>query len=463
MAQLTYTISQRAAAGSCEIYCRFSAERGRVKRGRTGLYIRPERWNADDGCVLLPRFNSNELRTLRDLQHKLDDLENTIVQNYLAHPEQWNEQWLSVQIDKWRTGGVRGDSDSVLDFFSAQQAAHNKYMRSVMRSFRRFEVYRGKIVTFDDFTGALLHEFEGFLRNEWRLVRQYPKLLEIDNKSRTPQPRSDNAIATSFKRLRTLTKTAVGSHKLTVSPFASYTPPQEVYGTPYFLTIAERNALYKFDLSATPRLAVQRDIFVFQCFVGCRVGDFLALKKIEHSQWLFGICGTKNRAQTSRSAAHSAVACRRRDCRPIQIHAHRPFAAVHIDTKIQQRHQNDFTHGRHHTACNSTQPAHLLQRATANMRRSEQPHGATHVLRQPVQKGERCPTCWLHERPCCRFEGVCALLYHRRRDEKRNARYDTINCQPIVNQKSELPTRTGGIPDIKNTKSTAIVPKKAVE
>lgn len=279
MAQLTYTISQRAAAGSCEIYCRFSAERGRVKRGRTGLYIRPERWNADDGCVLLPRFNSDELRTLRDLQHKLDDLENTIVQNYLAHPEQWNEQWLSVQIDKWRTGGVRSNSDSVLDFFSTQQAAHSKYMRSVMRSFRRFEVYRGKIVTFDDFTGALLHEFEGFLRNEWRLVQQYPKLLEIDNKSRTPQPRSDNAIATSFKRLRTLTKTAVGSHKLAVSPFASYTPPQEVYGTPYFLTIAERNALYKFDLSATPRLAVQRDIFVFQCFVGCRVGDFLALKK----------------------------------------------------------------------------------------------------------------------------------------------------------------------------------------
>ena len=32
-------------------------------------------------------------------------------------------------------------------------------------------------------------------------------------------------------------------------------------------------------MSATPALAVQRDIFVFQCLIGCRVGDLYKLTK----------------------------------------------------------------------------------------------------------------------------------------------------------------------------------------
>ena len=53
----------------------------------------------------------------------------------------------------------------------------------------------------------------------------------------------------------------------------------EVYGTPWYLTIEERDQLARFDLSSRPALAVQRDIFVFQCLVGCRVSDLLELKK----------------------------------------------------------------------------------------------------------------------------------------------------------------------------------------
>jgi integrase len=54
---------------------------------------------------------------------------------------------------------------------------------------------------------------------------------------------------------------------------------QDVYGTPYYISIAERNTLYNFDLSEKPQLAIQRDIFVFHCLIGCRVGDLLKLKK----------------------------------------------------------------------------------------------------------------------------------------------------------------------------------------
>lgn len=51
------------------------------------------------------------------------------------------------------------------------------------------------------------------------------------------------------------------------------------YGTPIYLTKEELKQLYQAEFSDTPSLEVQRDIFVFQCNVGCRVGDMMRLTK----------------------------------------------------------------------------------------------------------------------------------------------------------------------------------------
>ena len=51
----------------------------------------------------------------------------------------------------------------------------------------------------------------------------------------------------------------------------------EVYGTPYYITIEERDQIADYDLSATPSLEAQRDIFIFQCLIGCRVSDLMAM------------------------------------------------------------------------------------------------------------------------------------------------------------------------------------------
>ena len=53
----------------------------------------------------------------------------------------------------------------------------------------------------------------------------------------------------------------------------------ERYGSPIYLTLDDVQKIYAADLSDTPRLAIQRDIFVFQCNIGCRIGDLLRLKK----------------------------------------------------------------------------------------------------------------------------------------------------------------------------------------
>lgn len=57
----------------------------------------------------------------------------------------------------------------------------------------------------------------------------------------------------------------------------SFKVRKEVYGTPIYLTLEERDRILNTDLSHFPRLERHRDMFIFQCLVGCRVGDLYRL------------------------------------------------------------------------------------------------------------------------------------------------------------------------------------------
>ena len=62
-------------------------------------------------------------------------------------------------------------------------------------------------------------------------------------------------------------------------PYDDYVIGTAIYGTPFYLTKEERNQLYQAKFPDNPGLDVQCDIFVFQCFIGCRVGDLMKLTK----------------------------------------------------------------------------------------------------------------------------------------------------------------------------------------
>ncbi len=61
-------------------------------------------------------------------------------------------------------------------------------------------------------------------------------------------------------------------------PFRDFKLTGETYGEPIFLTSDERNKLFFADLESE-RLKRVRDVFVFQCLTGCRVGDLVQLTK----------------------------------------------------------------------------------------------------------------------------------------------------------------------------------------
>jgi len=97
--------------------------------------------------------------------------------------------------------------------------------------------------------------------------------------SRDPKPRGQNTVNGLLTKLRTFIIWSVDNDKTTNNPFRKYSIDECVYGTPYYITIEERNKLYHTDLSKQPFLETQRDIFVFQCLIGCRVSDLYDFTK----------------------------------------------------------------------------------------------------------------------------------------------------------------------------------------
>ena len=188
----------------------------------------------------------------------------------------------------------------------------------------RMEKYQGKRYKLKDLTTADLYEFRHFVINEcdlWEsasvttgVYKKCQKTVErrVPKKRyehiykgydyvliRGVEQRSLNTVVVHFKYLKAFWHWLIRVQKAKVKDiFATFTMDQSVYGTPFFFSNEDRNKLFEADFSSRPELAVQRDIFVFQSLVGCRIGDLRRLKRsnIVNGEYLQYVAGkTKNK------------------------------------------------------------------------------------------------------------------------------------------------------------------------
>lgn len=127
---------------------------------------------------------------------------------------------------------------------------------------------------------------EGFLsyvRNESALCAEQPRIFakvfkatNTANERRAVNERGENYITKYVKIMRSLFHWLAERGDITCDPMRSLKAQREHYGAPVYITIAERNRIAE-AVMPTFALSVQRDIFIFQCFVGCRVGDLVTL------------------------------------------------------------------------------------------------------------------------------------------------------------------------------------------
>lgn len=108
------------------------------------------------------------------------------------------------------------------------------------------------------------------------LKRKRPPTLDKDGnvvpKGMT-KPRGLNSIADMMLRFRSFILWANDNEYTTNNPFKHFVIGEIVYGIPIYISNDERNKLLETDLSDNTELETQRDIFVFQCLIGCRVSD----------------------------------------------------------------------------------------------------------------------------------------------------------------------------------------------
>lgn len=155
-------------------------------------------------------------------------------------------------------------------------------IRSLVRRLENYEFYLRKIkrvpnytLNIDSITADDLREFQRFMENEHIYIKEYPELAKNCKGRGKNAPRSMNMIHSIMVYLRTIVNYYIHQGATTNNPYHQYEMPKCVLGTPIYMTIEERNMLMDLDLSDDDELAEYRDMFVFQCMVGCRHYDLV--------------------------------------------------------------------------------------------------------------------------------------------------------------------------------------------
>lgn len=340
MATIYYKLSPKEVNNQHQIIIRFVHGKNFDKFTGTKIFIPSKYWKGASGYskiweISRPSFRNLDAEQKQLISHlnscreSLTELSSHILNQFLkagAGKNELVENWLEKEIDNWhkehnkesevhfvdddlgsnikRKKAKETEFFEALDYFienhkmSDGRCAHYECLKGMLQ---RFQAYRKTNLTFDGLDVSTLKDFEKYLYNEYDLYRsgKLDKVLESltakqgeeENKHgvRISEARGKHTVVGIMKRFRSFVRWANGKSKIdkplkpytTNNPFDDYpigdSSNEEDYTTPYFLTLDERRKLLSVELPEC--LERQRDIFVFQCVIGCRISDLYKLTK----------------------------------------------------------------------------------------------------------------------------------------------------------------------------------------
>lgn len=251
---IIYSISRKSEGGYAEVHMRFYKGRSCDMRARTRIYVPLTAWNAAEGrCNVSRRYETPENIKARSAQRELDDLAERVTDAFAVAGGNVNKEWLQKTID-----GVTEErplSELIDEYCEAKNVApRTRYkLHAFQKHLQRYERSHHNRIYAHTITRAQLDSIAKYLRNVACL--------------------GQNALASRMRQLRSLVYWAGRPYP---NPFENYSMPQEVYADPFFLTPEERDHIFEADKMPAAK-KVQRDIFIFQCYTGCRVSDLYAL------------------------------------------------------------------------------------------------------------------------------------------------------------------------------------------
>ena len=246
--------------------------------------------NQTDGMTLVSRNEATEVAEI--LSRMQEYIEECFCMVRRKSP---STGWLAETIERFhaeelpRIEEERTEVVGLIDTYIAMTSepeSSDSRMEAYMllrRSIARFEALRRiKFPRFRLFAGRMdescLRQIQNFFHKEHVWVRKYPQIAKGPGLEGRTRPKGPNTVNDRMKLLKAVMRWAAKTRRIPGNPFDSFTLGQNVYGTPVYLTLEERRRIELHDFSSDPRLALQRDIFIFQCCVGCRVSDLMGLR-----------------------------------------------------------------------------------------------------------------------------------------------------------------------------------------
>ncbi len=272
------------------------------------LTINPNYWNSKTQSYK-ERIEIVPWKERNDFNRQIHEIKKLIEDEYFVGAD---DKWLEKLINNYRypkkqKTNVNQESESegeselekssdLFELFDEFLEKHSlsevrkKNFRVVKRALMRYELFIKKTkrgmrhykLNINEITKDTLSDIWNFMEKENEYFYEYPELYESVPEKRAPKMRGKNTLIDSFSRMRTFFIWCYDQGKTTNRPFSKFPLEECLYGSPIYITLEERDKLYSAVFPNDKNgqmLSIQRDIFVFQSVIGCRVSDLYKLTK----------------------------------------------------------------------------------------------------------------------------------------------------------------------------------------
>ncbi len=269
-------------------------------------------------CVSNHRLETPEVKWHKQKAESIEELSKKIMESFEESAiSEIQGDWLKNIVDNYNHPEIVEKHEKTFyelteDYIKRRELAesHARVYYVLLRAISRYEGFvratdrsRKKWCwDINRITREDIEDFTDYLRNEHDLAEDYKKLFAKLLKSYPNnvkpghgkiEKRGGNTIIKMRTRLKSLFLWFYEEGYTKNRPFDGVKIGTAKVGTPYYITIDERNIIAETDLAAKwetmtkeerkparmplKTLIEQRDIFVFQCLIGCRVGDLLKM------------------------------------------------------------------------------------------------------------------------------------------------------------------------------------------
>ncbi len=261
---------------------------------------------------------------------RMEELKKTVITAYNEAQDKENltSEWLIGIVEKFNHPEKEGVRETPKTFYELAEdyitkphgkrteplaESHARVYRVLVRTAARYEGFVNATdrtrktwswSNLESITKEDIEDFFDYIRHEAELAEDHPdifkELLENYPASTKPGRRHDkiekrggNTACKMKSRFKALFNHFYEQGIMKNRPFDGVAIGTAKLGTPVYITIDERNKIAETDLEKVweemskeerknaimplKTIIEQRDIFIFQCFIGCRVGDLLKL------------------------------------------------------------------------------------------------------------------------------------------------------------------------------------------